>query len=139
MKPYTLRLNKFQIYSTIAAPVFMLTGIAVCLLSWYYGKNIGALGAVFLFAALSFNNWNRYLRKPIEIDVSDGKAIFRDIFKKETEISFTDFLLIEVKKTKSLKIISKDNEIVGVSAFKDFGKLIADIKAKNSNIVVEGI
>lgn len=139
MKKYTLYIRKVYIYLTIMAPVFMLLGILSFILSFFYDKPFGGIGAGIILLSIGFLNWKRYLYKPVEIDVYDNKAILRNIFKKETEILFSDMMKIEVEKTKSLKIITKSQEIIGVFAFDNFDKFITDIKQINPRLITNGL
>lgn len=138
MESYTLHLRKIQIYLTIMAPIFMFLLILTVILSFFFDKNVWGIGFVSLSIIIAFLNWKRYLYKPIEIEVSNNNAIFRDIFRKETEISLTDILKIEVDNSKALKIISKRKEIVGVFAFNNFEKFVSDIKNSNPSLITIG-
>ena len=117
----------------------MLLSILSVIFIFFFDKTVGGVGVIFLLTMFALLNWKRYLYKPIEIEVSNNKAIFRDIFKKETEISLTDILKIETDNSKSLKIITKKKEFIGVYAFDNFEKFVSDIRINNPSLITIGL
>ena len=139
MESYTLHIRKIQIYITILAAIFLSLSILVLILSIIYDKKVAEIGVIFLLVTFSVLNWKRYLFKPMQIIVSNDKAIFKDIFKRESEILLSDILKIEVDNSKALKIITNKKEIVGVYAFDNFEKFVSDAKNSNPNLITIGL
>lgn len=135
MNNYILRINKFNIYSIVLSPVLFLIAWLLILLA---GPNSKFLLIFFLTSFLPIIIWTRYLRRPVEIEVNGSKIKFKDIFKKEIELSFSEITKIEIKQSKELIIQTNQIKIVGVNAFTDFSRFLSDAKRSNQNLLTIG-
>ncbi len=135
MNNYILRINKFNIYSIVLSPVLFLITWLLILIAVSDSK---FLLIFFLTSFLSIIIWTRYLRRPVEIEVNGSKIKFKDIFKKEIELSFSEITKIEIKQSKELIIQTNQIKIVGVNAFTDFSRFLSDAKRSNQNLLTIG-
>jgi hypothetical protein len=83
-------------------------------------------------------NWKKYLNKPVTITVTHDEVIFRDLFKKEIIVPLSDFRIIDVKRTKEMKITTLEGEILGIQAFDDFNRFVQDVKKHNTALETKG-
>jgi len=136
MKNYTLQLTKIHVYSTFIALLFFILALIAAILSYYYETPHGGFILIILLVIAGFINWNRYLRKPIEIKVQNDTAIFKDILNRKTEEQLQDIIQIEYDKSKRLKIKTKQKEYIGIHSFSKFEEFISDIKEVNPSLIV---
>lgn len=139
MNSYTLRINKLQIFFTYLIPVlFFLTVIAAFIHLWVEKSSPTSFAVMFIIWPFIIINWKKYLNKPVTITVTHDEVIFRDLFKKEIIVPLSDFRIIDVKRTKEMKITTLEGEILGIQAFDDFNRFVQDVKKHNTALETKG-
>lgn len=139
MNSYTLRINKLQIFFTYLVPIlFFLTVIVSFINLWVEKSTPTSLVVLFIIWPFIIINWKKYLNKPVTITVTHDEVIFMDMFKNETIVPLSDFRIIDVRKTKEMKIATLEGEILGIQAFNDFSRFVQDVKKHNTALETKG-
>jgi len=136
MEPYKLKIKNTKSLLIIITPIIFLALIILAYLTYthYYVFLIFLAGML-----LSFRNWKKGWSTPVEIEVINNKAIFRNIFKKEDIITLADISRVETDEKKKLKFISKAKEIVCLHEFMNIDRFISDIKKENPGLIISGL
>lgn len=132
------RINKSQIYPVYLTFFILLIVPVVIIAGAFLGKSMFHLiSAAGLWLVILINR-KRYLHRPIEIEISNKNVIFRDVFRKEHTLSFTEIISIEVTGPEKLTVKTSSGRITGITAFTGFEEFISIIKSNNNSLNTTG-
>lgn len=135
---YKVKQNFLGLMYAYLIPVLFLFVIGTFMMQYIETHSTIAIVYILVFIPLIVFRYMKYIKRPMEIEVSGNQIKMKDIFGKVTECTFSDITDIEVNKRRELFITINDNKLCGLNTFKGFDKFLEDAKEKNPKLKLWG-